>query len=191
MKTGLFFGSFNPIHSGHMIIASWMAEYTDLEQVWLVLSPQNPLKPAASLLNDYQRFQMVELAIGDYKKLKASKVEFTLPRPSYTIQTLVYLKEQYADREFALIMGSDNLQTLHKWKNYDVILENYAIYIYPRPGFDGGQLKDHPNIRFTQAPLMEISSTKIRESIKAGKDLRYMMPSAVYAYIDEMNFYRR
>lgn len=168
-----------------------MAEYTTLDQVWMVVSPQNPLKPAGSLLNDFQRFQMVEMAIGDYKKLKASKIEFNLPRPSYTIQTLLYLEEQYPDRSFSLIMGSDNLQTFHKWKNYKQILENYTLFVYPRPGFDGGDLKTHPSIEFTKAPLMEISSTQIRESIKNGKDMRYMMPESVYQYIDEMNFYRK
>jgi|SRR5690606_25734952 len=191
MKTGLFFGSFNPIHNGHMVIANYFAEFSDLKQVWFVVSPHNPLKPAGSLLNDFQRLQLVELAIGDYRKMKVSKIEFGLPKPSYTINTLTHLQEKFPKHEFVLIMGSDNLHTFHKWKNYDQILKFYSIYIYPRPGFDGGDFKNHPKVKFIEAPLMEISSTFIRNAIKSKKDVRFMMPEKVADYIDEMNFYRK
>lgn len=191
MKTGLFFGSFNPIHNGHMVIANYFAEFSDLKQVWFVVSPHNPLKPAGSLLNDFQRLQLVELAIGDYRKMKVSKIEFGLPKPSYTINTLTHLQEKFPKHEFVLIMGSDNLHTFHKWKNYDQILKFYSIYIYPRPGFDGGDFKNHPKVKFIEAPLMEISSTFIRNAIKSKKDVRFMMPEKVADYIDEMNFYKK
>lgn len=191
MKTGLFFGSFNPIHNGHMVIANYFAEFSDLKQVWFVVSPHNPLKPAGSLLNDFQRLQLVELAIGDYRKMKVSKIEFGLPKPSYTINTLTHLQERFPQHEFVLIMGSDNLHTFHKWKNYEQILEYYSIYIYPRPGFDGGDFKNHPKVKFIEAPLMEISSTFIRNAIKSKKDVRFMMPEKVADYIDEMNFYKK
>lgn len=191
MKTGLFFGSFNPIHNGHMVIANYFAEFSDLKQVWFVVSPHNPLKPAGSLLNDFQRLQLVELAIGDYRKMKVSKIEFGLPKPSYTINTLTHFQEKFPQHEFVLIMGSDNLHTFHKWKNYEQILEYYSIYIYPRPGFDGGDFKNHPKVKFIEAPLMEISSTFIRNAIKSKKDVRFMMPEKVADYIDEMNFYKK
>jgi nicotinate-nucleotide adenylyltransferase len=191
MKIGLFFGSFNPVHCGHLVIAQFMAEYSDLGQVWLVVSPHNPLKPAGSLLQDHHRFEMVRIAIGDYKKLKASKVEFSLPKPSYTVATLAYLHEQHPEHEFVLIMGSDNLETLRKWKNWETILEHYEIYIYPRPGSDGGEFKDHPKVKIVHAPLMQLSSTFIRKAIRERKDVRYMMPESVYNYMDEMNFYKK
>jgi nicotinate-nucleotide adenylyltransferase len=191
MKIGLFFGSFNPVHNGHMVLANYMAEFTDLQQVWFVVSPHNPLKPVGSLLNDYQRLQLVEMAIGDYRKIKLSKIEFGLPKPSYTINTLAHLYDKFPGHEFVLIMGSDNLHTFHKWKNYEQILAHHQIYIYPRPGFDGGDLKNHQQIKFTDAPLMELSSTFIRTAIKAGKDVRFMMPEKVFNYLDEMNFYKK
>ncbi|MBS1764050.1 MAG: nicotinate-nucleotide adenylyltransferase [Bacteroidetes bacterium] len=191
MKVGLFFGSFNPVHNGHMIIANYFAEFSDLGQVWFVVSPHNPLKAAGSLLNDYQRLQLVEMAIGDYRKIRLSKIEFGLPKPSYTINTLAHLQEKFPKHEFVLIMGSDNLHTFHKWKNYEQILQYYSIYVYPRPGYDGGDFKNHPKIKFIDAPLMEISSTFIRNAIKSKKDVRFMMPEKVADYIDEMNFYRK
>ena len=191
MKIGLFFGTFNPIHNGHMVIAQYMAEFTDLDQVWMVVSPHNPLKLIGSLLQDHHRFEMVRIAVGDYRKLKASKVEFTLPKPSYTINTLTHLHEQYPDESFILIMGSDNLATFKKWKNWEQILEQYEIYIYPRHGSDGGELKDHPKVSLYDAPLMQLSSTFIRKAIYDKKDIRFMLPESVYKYIDEMNFYKK
>jgi nicotinate-nucleotide adenylyltransferase len=191
MRIGLFFGSFNPVHNGHLTIAQYMAEFSVLDQVWMVVSPQNPVKPAGSLLQDYQRLHLVELGIGDYRKLKVSKIEFELPRPSYTIHTLAYLREKYPQHDFALIMGADNLESFHKWKNYELILEDHDIFVYPRPGYDGGDLKNHPRIHWTDAPIMEISSTFIRHAIKQRKDVRFMMPEKVWDYIEEMSFYRK
>lgn len=191
MKIGLFFGSFNPVHIGHMAIAGYITEFTDLQQVWLVVSPHNPLKPAGSLLQDYHRYHLVELAIGDYRRLKASKVEFDLPRPSYTVVTLAYLSEKHPEHEFALIMGSDNLESLRKWKNFELILERHDIYVYPRPGHDGGEFRSHPRVRWTAAPQMEVSSSFIRKSLREGKDIRFLLPESVWSYVDEMNFYRK
>ena len=191
MKIGLFFGTFNPIHNGHLVIAQYMAEFTDLDQVWMVVSPHNPLKLAGSLLQDHHRFEMVRIAVGDYKKLKASKVEFGLPKPSYTINTLAYLHEQYPADNFVLIMGSDNLDTFTKWKNWEQIIEHHEIYIYPRPGSDGGTLKSHPKVKLVEAPLMQLSSTFIRKAIHDKKDVRYMLSESVYKYLDEMNFYKK
>ncbi|MBL7923770.1 MAG: nicotinate-nucleotide adenylyltransferase [Bacteroidia bacterium] len=191
MNIGLYFGSFNPVHNGHLVIAGYLAEFSDLDQVWLVVSPHNPLKPAGSLLQDYHRYHLVERGIGSYKKLKASKIEFGLPRPSYTVVTLAYLQEKYPAYRFSVIMGSDSLESLHKWKDYGLILENHAVYVYPRPLHDGGQFKDHPSVKWVDAPLMEISSSFIRKAIREGKDVRFMMPESVSDYIDEMNFYRK
>ena len=191
MKIGLFFGTFNPVHNGHMVIANYMAEFTDLQQVWMVISPHNPLKEAGTLLQDYHRFALVELAIDGYRKIKASKVEFQLPKPSYTVHTLAYLTEKFPQHEFALIMGSDNLESLHKWKNFEVILENHELYIYPRPGSSGGKFKNHPRVKKVDAPLMEISASFIRQSIKAKKDVRFMLPQAVFEFMEEMNFYKK
>lgn len=191
MNIGLYFGSFNPVHNGHMIIAQYMAEFSDLDQIWLVVSPHNPLKPAGSLLQDYHRFHLVELAIGSYRKLKASKIEFDLPRPSYTVVTLAYLQEKFPEHDFSLIMGADNIEGLRKWKNYELILQHHDIYVYPRPLHDGGEFKNHPRVKWIDAPLMEISSSFIRKAIKDGKDVSFMMPESVAHYIEEMNFYRK
>lgn len=191
MKIGLYFGSFNPVHIGHMAIAGYMTEFTDLQQVWLVVSPHNPLKPAGSLLQDYHRYHLVELAIGDYRRLKASKVEFDLPRPSYTVVTLAYLGEKYPEHEFSLIMGSDNLESLRKWKDYELILERHNIYVYPRPGHEGGEFRSHPHVQWTEAPQMEVSSSFIRKSLREGRDVRFLLPESVWNYVDEMNFYRK
>lgn len=174
-----------------MAIANYMAEFTDLEQVWLVVSPHNPLKAAGSLLQDYHRYQLATIAIGDYRKIKASKIEFGLPKPSYTIHTLTHLTEKFPEDQFVLIMGSDNLETFKKWKNWEQILTYHAIYVYPRPNSDGGELKNHPKIKFVDAPLMEISSTFIRNAIKAKKDVRFLLPESVFNYIDEMHFYEK
>jgi nicotinate-nucleotide adenylyltransferase len=191
MKIGLFFGSFNPVHSGHMVIAQYMAEFTDLEQVWLVVSPQNPLKPKATLLSDVHRLALVRHAVGYYRKLKASNIEFKLPQPSYTVVTLAHLKEKYPQHMFALILGSDNLETFHKWKNYEQILAENELYVYPRKDSTGGSLLHHKNVKVVDAPLMEISASFIRNAIKEKKDVHYMMPEAVWNYIKEMNFYKK
>jgi nicotinate-nucleotide adenylyltransferase len=191
LKIGLFFGSFNPIHIGHTALANYLLSFTDLERIWFIVSPHNPLKEKKTLLADHHRLRLVELAIGDNSKMKASNIEFKLPQPSYTVHTLAHLSEKYPTHTFSIIMGADNLQTFDKWKNYEAILEHYTIYVYPRPGFDGGKLKSHSSVRFTEAPLMEISSTFLREAIKAKKDVRYFLRPEVWNYIDEMNFYRK
>lgn len=191
MKIGLYFGSFNPIHTGHLVIASFMAEFAGLEQVWLVVSPHNPLKMHQTLLQDYHRLQLVKIAIGDNRKLKTSDVEFKLSKPSYTINTLTHLKEQFPQHQFTLIVGADILESFHEWKNYEQILQQYELYVYPRPNSTGGDLMKHPKVKFVQAPLMEISSTFIRDGIRNKKDVRYMMPESVWDYIEEMHFYEK
>ena len=191
MKIGLFFGSFNPIHNGHLIIANYLLEFSDLDKIWFVISPQKPFKKKASLLADYHRYELVNLAIGDNNKYKVSDIEFKMPKPSYTIDTLTYLKDKYPEREFVLIMGSDNLKSLHKWKNSEQLLQNYKIIVYPRPGFVGSEMKNNPKISIVQAPLMEISSTFIRKSIKEKRDIRFFMPEKTYNYIREMHFYEK
>ena len=189
MKTGLFFGSFNPIHIGHMAIANFIAEYTEIEQIWFIISPQNPFKAKSSLLADYHRYELVNRAIGDDPRFKASNIEFKLAQPSYTIDTLTYLSEQYPGQDFYLIIGSDQLPNFHKWKNSDLLKDNYHFLIYPRPGTDQHELMDHPAFQGIEAPMMEISSTLIRQAIKDNKDLRYFLPQAVWEYISEMHFY--
>ncbi|RMG82841.1 MAG: nicotinate-nucleotide adenylyltransferase [Bacteroidetes bacterium] len=190
MKIGLFFGSFNPVHVGHMIIANYMATQTDLRQVWLVVSPQNPLKPKSSLARDHDRLHLVRLAIGDNPLLRASNIEFDLPKPSYTIDTLTYLKEKHPQHEFVLIMGGDNLGTLHKWKNYELILAHHEIYVYKRPHYDLGELSNHPHVRMFDAPLMEISASYVRKCIREGKSVQYLVPDAVFEYLETTTLYR-
>ncbi len=190
-KTGLFFGSFNPIHVGHTIVAGYMREFTDLDQVWFVVSPQNPLKDKDSLLADHHRLMLVKTAIEDDSGFGVTDIEFKMPRPSYTIDTLTWLSEKYPDREFVLVAGSDILDSFHRWKNYEVLLEFYSVYIYQRPGYNSAVFKDHPSIRFFDAPLMDISSSFIRMAIAAGKDVRYMLPHRVWDYINEMHFYEK
>lgn len=190
MKTGLFFGSFNPIHTGHLIIASYMAGFTGLKEVWLVVSPHNPLKSRTGLGNMYDRLEMARLATESASKIKVSDIEFGLPQPSYTIDTLVYLQEKYPGKEFALIMGADNLVSFKKWKNYEVLLKNYQIYVYPRPGVDLSEWHDHPSIVITDTPQMEISSTFVRKGIKEGKNVQYFVPDKVLAFIEGKNMYR-
>lgn len=189
-KTGLFFGSFNPIHLGHLMIASWMAEFTDIGQVWFVISPHNPLKEKSSLLPDLNRLYMVNIAVENEPMFKASNVEFHMPQPSYTIDTLTYLQEQHPDREFILIAGSDILPTFHKWKNYEQLLEQIHFYIYPRPDTPSSPFHTHPHIHFVHAPHLEISSSFIRDSIGKGKSMQYFLPEKVWKYIDEMGFYK-
>ena len=189
MKIGLFFGSFNPIHIGHKVIASYLVDFTDLDKVMFVVSPQNPLKQKISLLDQYHRLQIIRSEIEDNSKLEVSDIEFDMPKPSYTIDTLVRLKEKYAENDYSIIMGSDNLRNFHKWKNYEQILEDYSIYVYPRPGYDISG--SHKNIHVIEGvPQMEISSSFIRKSIKEGKDISYLMPEKAWIYTNEMNFYR-
>lgn len=190
-KIGLFFGSFNPVHIGHMIIANFMAHNTDLDQVWMVVSPQNPLKSKKSLANDHDRLHLVNLAIGNNLKLRSSNIEFNLPKPSYTIDTLTYLNEKFPEKKFVLIMGGDNLASFHKWKNYQAILDNYEIYLYKRPKYDLGELGTHPAISHFEAPLLDISASYIRQQIKDGKSVEYLVPTEVYRYLDETGLYDR
>jgi len=192
MKVGLFFGTFNPIHVGHLIIANHIAEYSDLDQVWFVVTPHSPFKKKSSLLDNHHRYQMADRAVEDYPNLRASDIEFKLPQPNYTINTLTYLEEKYPDYEFALIMGEDNLKSFHKWKNFEVILERYSIYVYPRISRDTTKhkLENHKKIIRIDAPIMELSSTFIRNAIKEGENVRPMLPEHVWNYLDEMNFYK-
>jgi len=190
MKIGLFFGSFNPIHNGHLIIANYICETTDLDRVWLVVSPQNPLKHKETLLRDYDRLHLINLAIEDNKNLKASNIEFKLPRPSYTIDTLVHLHEKYPQHQFSLIMGSDNLTSLHKWKNYELLLSKYEILVYRRRGYEINPYKDRTNIKMLQFPFLDISATFIRDSIRSGISMQYFLPETVWQYISETNLYR-
>lgn len=192
-KVGLYFGTFNPIHIGHMVIANHMVEFSGLDEVWFVVTPQSPFKTKKTLLADHHRYQMVFEATKDFPKLKPSKIEFDLPQPNYTINTLVHLDEKYGEGyKFSLIMGEDNLKSFHKWKNYKVILENHDIFVYPRisKGEVENRLKDYPKIIQVAAPIMEISSTFIRKNHKDGKNIRAMLPDSVWVYLDEMNFYR-
>jgi nicotinate-nucleotide adenylyltransferase len=192
MKIGLYFGTFNPIHIGHMIIANHMSQFSDLEEVWFVVTPHNPFKEKSTLLGDNHRYQMVCIATEDFPKLKASNIEFSLPKPNYTINTLIYLYEKYPGHEFNLIMGEDNLQSFYKWKNYETILKNHHLYVYPRVfnNKEKSALHDHPKVNFIDAPIVEISSTFIRNAIKDKKDIRVLLPHNVWKYLDEMNFYK-
>lgn len=192
MKIGLYFGTFNPIHIGHLIIANQLAEQSDLDQIWLVVTPQSPFKKKQSLLDNYQRLEMVFLATEEYDKLQPSDIEFSLPQPNYTVNTLAHLQEKYPQHEFSLIMGEDNLKSFHKWKNYQVILDNHDIYVYPRisEGTIETQFDGHKRIHHITAPIIELSSTFIRQSIKDGINVKPMLPQTVWQYIDEMNFYK-
>lgn len=191
-RIGLYFGTFNPIHIGHLTIANHLAENSDLDQIWFVVTPHSPFKKKSSLLDNNHRFEMVYRATESYDKLKPSDIEFKLPQPNYTINTLAHLEEKYPDYEFALIMGEDNLKGFHKWKNYELILERYHIYVYPRisEGNIKSQFTNHDKIHKVNAPIMEISSTFIRQSIKDKKNIRPLLSESVWSYIDEMNFYR-
>lgn len=193
MKIGLYFGTYNPIHIGHLIIANHMAEFADLDQVWMVVTPHNPLKKKATLLDDHHRLQMVYLATEDFPKIKPSDIEFKLQQPNYTVNTLAHLHDKYPNHEFSLIMGEDNLKTLHKWKNYEVLLDNHDIYVYPRISEEPENLalKSHPRIHIIEAPIVEISSTFVRNNIKKGKNIQPLLPSKVWEYIDHNNFYKK
>lgn len=193
MKIGLYFGTFNPIHIGHLIIANHMAEHSDLDQIWMIVTPHNPHKQKSTLLDDHHRLEMVHLATSDFSKIKPSDVEFKLPQPNYTVNTLAHLQEKYPHYEFALIMGEDNLNSLHKWKNYEVILGNHHIYVYPR--FNSGEIDtqfiNHAKIHRVGAPVIELSSTFIRENIKNNKNVIPMLSEKVWQYVEHNNFYKK
>lgn len=189
MKIGLFFGSFNPIHVGHLIVANTMATTTDLEQVWFVVSPQNPFKKNKSLLHEFDRFDMVERAIADNSRLKASDIEFSMPRPSYTIDTLVRLQEKHPQHQFKLIIGEDNLEQFANWKNYDKILEYFGLYVYPRPKAPETTFRQHTNVQLVEAPLLDISATYIRDCLRKNRSIRYMVPEVVEEMILRKKFY--
>ena len=190
-RTALFFGSFNPVHVGHLIIAEAMLSHSNLDEVWFVVSPQNPLKERKTLLADQQRREMVRRAVHDNYNMRASDVEFRLPIPSYTVLTLAHLGEQYRDKQFSLIMGSDNLATIERWRNWEFILDHYHIYVYPRPGYEECAHASHPNVTMVDVPMMDISSTYIREQIRQGHDVRYLLTEPVYEYLSEMHFYEK
>lgn len=192
-KVGLYFGTFNPIHVGHLIIANYMVENSDLDEIWMVVTPHNPFKKKSSLLENHHRLELVYRATEDYVKIKPSNIEFNLPQPNYTVHTLAHISDKYPKKTFCLIMGEDNLKSFHKWKNYEVILENHHIYVYPRiaKGIVDHQFKNHSKIHKVDAPIVQISSTLIRNSIKEGKNIEPMLTKEVWHYIDEMNFYKK
>ena len=190
MKIGLYFGSFNPVHTGHLIIANHVLNETSLERVWFIVSPQNPFKSSAGLLNEYDRLHLIRVAVEDDSRIKASDIEFNLPRPSYTVDTLAYLDEKYPEHEFSIIMGSDSFQNLDKWKNYEVIIKRRTIYIYTRPGFEINN-KINADIKIMDAPLLQISATRIRQMIKESKSIRYMVPQNVLDEIEKGGYYKK
>ncbi|MCP4520086.1 MAG: nicotinate-nucleotide adenylyltransferase [Cytophagales bacterium] len=191
MKVGLFFGSFNPIHIGHLVIANTIVEESDLDEVCFVVSPQNPFKQKKSLLHEFDRYDLVSKVIKGNKKLAVSDIEFGMPKPSYTIDTLAFLQEKFPMKQFSIIMGADNVTTLHKWKNYEEILANHEIYVYPRPFAEAPieELQNHPKIHHVEAPIMEISATRIRKSIQEEKSIQYLVPDPAIKYIKEKGFY--
>lgn len=189
-KIGLFFGSFNPVHNGHLMLANYIVEYTDLDSIWFVVSPQNPFKDKKSLLDDHHRRDMLEMAVKDDSRFEVCDIEFYMPKPSYTIDTLVRLSERYPNTDFYLICGMDNIAGFKKWKNYQVILDNYHILVYPRKNYDGGELLNHKSVSVIDAPIIEISSTFIRKAVAENKDVRYYMPHKAYKYMIDMNFYK-
>lgn len=188
-KIGLFFGSFNPIHVGHLIIANCMIENGQLDKVWFVVTPQNPLKPGKGLLHEFDRLDLVQAAVADNYKFEVSDVEFHLPKPNYTAYTLAHLSEAHPDKEFILIIGEDNLENFKKWKNGDQILENYLLYVYPRPGVTNSEAERHKNVKMVEAPILDISATFIRKSIRNNKSIRYLVPESVEQMIKSKGFY--
>jgi nicotinate-nucleotide adenylyltransferase len=189
MKIGLFFGSFNPIHHGHLMVASFIANHTDLQQIWLVVSPQNPHKTQTSLLNEYDRLHLAQLAIEDDAQIKVSDIEFKLPKPSYTIDTLTYLQEKYPQHQFYVIMGSDSFQNLPKWKNFEALVKNYQFIVYRRPGFD--ITEDYgADMQYLEAPMLELSATLIRNNCKDGITIRYLVPEQVRLEIERNNYFK-
>jgi nicotinate-nucleotide adenylyltransferase len=190
MKIGLYFGSFNPIHIAHLLITNHFLNETDIEKIWFVVSPQNPFKSESNLLNEYHRLQMVRVAIEDDNRIKASDIEFHLPKPSFTTTTLTYLTEKYSEHQFCIIMGSDSFQNIHKWKNYESIVNNYFIYVYKRSGFDVIN-NINANLSIIDAPMLQLSATLIRKNIKEGKSIRYMVPDKVLEEIEKGNYYNK
>lgn len=195
MKVGLYFGTFNPIHIGHLVIANHLVQFTDLDEVWMVVTPHSPLKKKKGLLEDFHRMHMVNLATADFDHIRPSDIEFNLPQPNYTVNTMAYLHERFPKHEFALIMGQDNLDSFPKWKNYDVLLERYPIYVYPRvfsDKEDNNPLLKHPNVKLIEnAPIMEISATFIRDAIKEGKNVQPLLDKEVWKYIDHNLFFKK
>ncbi|CAL2078606.1 nicotinate (nicotinamide) nucleotide adenylyltransferase [Tenacibaculum sp. 190524A02b] len=192
-KIGLYFGTFNPIHIGHLIIANHMVENSDLDEIWMVVTPHNPFKKKSTLLDNHHRLEMVYLATKEYEKIQPSDIEFKLPQPNYTINTLAHISEKYPNYSFSIIMGEDNLKGFHKWRNYEAILEDYNVYVYPRisEGKIETQFTDHAKIHRVEAPIVQISSTMVRNSIKSGKSVRPLLSHEVWKYIDDMNFYKK
>lgn len=193
MKVGLYFGTFNPIHVGHVIIANHIVEYSDLDEVWFVVTPQSPDKKRLTLLDNHHRLELVYLATKEFAKLKPSDIEFGLPKPNYTVHTLAHIADKFPQHDFSIIMGADNLKTFHKWKNYETILELYNIYVYPRIGKEliQTQFDQHQKVHKIDAPIIQISSTLIRNGIQEKKNVQPLLPVNVWEYIDEMNFYRK
>lgn len=191
-KIGLYFGTFNPIHVGHLIIANHMVEYSDLDEVWMVVTPHNPLKKKNALLDNHHRLELVYRATENYPKIKPSNIEFQLPQPNYTVHTLAHIADTYPNLNFSLIMGEDNLKSFHKWKNYEAILEDYSVYVYPRISQEKeNRFSKHPKVHLIDAPLVTISSSMIRKGIQTKKNVQALLPDAVWQYVDEMNFYKK
>jgi nicotinate-nucleotide adenylyltransferase len=190
MKIGLYFGSFNPVHSGHLIIANHILNETDLDKLWFIVSPQNPLKASAELLNEYNRLHLVRTAVEEDNRIRASDIEFALPKPSYTVDTLAYLTEKYPEHEFSVIMGGDSFQNFHKWKNFEVIAKRFGLYVYPRPGFEITNTHN-ADLHIVDAPLLQISATQVRKLIKDGKSIRYLVPDKVREEIEKGNYYKK
>jgi len=189
MKIGLFFGSFNPIHHGHLMVASFIANHTELKQIWLVVSPQNPHKTQSSLLNEYDRLHLAQLAVENDTQIKVSDIEFKLPKPSYTIDTLTYLQEKYPQHQFYVIMGSDSFKNLPKWKNFETLVKNYQFIVYSRPGFDITE-EYGADVTFLEAPMLELSATLIRNNCKEGITIRYLVPEDVRLEIERNNYFK-